>query len=166
MNDTTDLCPCASQTLFPDCCGPYIEGAKIPETAEQMMRARYTAHARVDIDFIVNTHYPDTAGNVSKEGTRRWAEGSDWLGLDILSTKKGGTQDKTGEVEFIAHYRDRNGERHRHHELSLFNKVNGQWRFRDSQVPEVGQVRREAPKVGRNDPCPCGSGKKYKKYCG
>ena len=26
--------------------------------------------------------------------------------------------------------------------------------------------RREAPKVGRNDPCPCGSGKKYKKCCG
>ena len=28
------------------------------------------------------------------------------------------------------------------------------------------QVKREAPKVGRNDPCPCGSGKKYKKCCG
>ena len=27
-------------------------------------------------------------------------------------------------------------------------------------------VRREAPKVGRNDPCPCGSGKKYKHCCG
>ncbi len=27
-------------------------------------------------------------------------------------------------------------------------------------------ARREAPKVGRNDPCPCGSGKKYKKCCG
>jgi preprotein translocase subunit SecA len=27
-------------------------------------------------------------------------------------------------------------------------------------------VRRDAPKVGRNDPCPCGSGKKYKACCG
>jgi preprotein translocase subunit SecA len=27
-------------------------------------------------------------------------------------------------------------------------------------------VRRTQPKVGRNDPCPCGSGKKYKKCCG
>jgi uncharacterized protein len=26
--------------------------------------------------------------------------------------------------------------------------------------------RRDAPKVGRNDPCPCGSGKKYKQCCG
>jgi uncharacterized protein len=31
-------------------------------------------------------------------------------------------------------------------------------------IPET--VRREAPKVGRNDPCPCGSGKKHKNCCG
>jgi preprotein translocase subunit SecA len=30
----------------------------------------------------------------------------------------------------------------------------------------VRQVKREEPKVGRNDPCPCGSGKKYKKCHG
>jgi preprotein translocase subunit SecA len=30
----------------------------------------------------------------------------------------------------------------------------------------VQTVRREGPKVGRNDPCPCGSGKKYKKCHG
>ena len=29
-----------------------------------------------------------------------------------------------------------------------------------------GPQRREAPKVGRNDPCPCGSGQKFKKCCG
>ena len=33
--------------------------------------------------------------------------------------------------------------------------------------PDVDRtVRREEPKVGRNDPCPCGSGKKYKNCCG
>jgi len=37
----------------------------------------------------------------------------------------------------------------------------------DSSAPKVATpVVREAPKVGRNDPCPCGSGKKYKKCCG
>ena len=39
-----------------------------------------------------------------------------------------------------------------------------------SEAPEIPQVAvpvtREAPKVGRNDPCPCGSGKKFKKCCG
>jgi preprotein translocase subunit SecA len=31
---------------------------------------------------------------------------------------------------------------------------------------KVKTIVRQAPKVGRNDPCPCGSGKKYKKCCG
>jgi len=31
---------------------------------------------------------------------------------------------------------------------------------------KVETVRRQEPRVGRNDPCPCGSGKKYKKCCG
>ena len=31
---------------------------------------------------------------------------------------------------------------------------------------KVETFRREAPKVGRNDPCPCGSGKKFKRCCG
>ncbi|HOT63582.1 MAG TPA: SEC-C metal-binding domain-containing protein, partial [Treponemataceae bacterium] len=33
-----------------------------------------------------------------------------------------------------------------------------------SSTPDQAQVVRVVPKVGRNDPCPCGSGKKYK-YC-
>jgi len=32
--------------------------------------------------------------------------------------------------------------------------------------PQPAQLRREAPKVGRNDVCPCGSGKKFKKCHG
>lgn len=32
-------------------------------------------------------------------------------------------------------------------------------------VQKVDTFRRETPKIGRNDPCPCGSGKKYKKCC-
>jgi len=40
----------------------------------------------------------------------------------------------------------------------------GEWRqaFEEVQQPFV----REGPKVGRNDPCPCGSGRKFKKCCG
>ncbi|HDZ20727.1 MAG TPA: hypothetical protein ENH80_11455 [Phycisphaerae bacterium] len=32
--------------------------------------------------------------------------------------------------------------------------------------PKVETIRRDVQKVGRNEPCPCGSGKKYKKCCG
>jgi len=38
--------------------------------------------------------------------------------------------------------------------------------FQGGDVPKVETYKREKPKVGRNDPCPCGSGKKYKKCCG
>ncbi|MCC5789259.1 MAG: preprotein translocase subunit SecA [Opitutales bacterium] len=37
---------------------------------------------------------------------------------------------------------------------------------KEVKLPEARQVKRDLPKVGRNDPCPCGSGKKYKKCCG
>ena len=34
------------------------------------------------------------------------------------------------------------------------------------EQPKKQPIRRKTPKIGRNDPCPCGSGKKYKKCCG
>jgi len=37
---------------------------------------------------------------------------------------------------------------------------------RVSASARTSKPRRNAPKVGRNDPCPCGSGKKHKKCCG
>jgi SEC-C motif-containing protein len=51
-----------------------------------------------------------------------------------------------------------------HHERSEFKKRDGQWYFMDGKL--VQEPVRAADKVGRNDPCPCGSGKKYKKCCG
>lgn len=47
--------------------------------------------------------------------------------------------------------------------------MHAHWLERRSAQPAVAArvpVRREAPKVGRNDPCPCGSGQKHKKCCG
>lgn len=37
--------------------------------------------------------------------------------------------------------------------------------FDPAQVPKTRPIERAMPKAGRNDPCPCGSGKKYKKCC-
>ena len=74
MSDSEPDCPCTSGKSFAECCEPFIGGAQIPETAEAMMRARYTAHTLVDMNFVRNTHHPDTAGDIDIEGTRRWAE--------------------------------------------------------------------------------------------
>ncbi len=55
-----DNCPCGSHSSYATCCEPIISGNRVAETAEQMMRARYTAHDKVEIDFIFNSTHPDS----------------------------------------------------------------------------------------------------------
>jgi SEC-C motif-containing protein len=50
--------------------------------------------------------------------------------------------------------------------VSRFLKQDGEWYFVDGQLVAPKTEKRNQPKVGRNDPCPCGSAKKYKKCCG
>ncbi|MCP5152706.1 MAG: YchJ family protein [Ectothiorhodospiraceae bacterium] len=158
-------CECGSGEQFEACCGRYLAAGQWPTTATGLMRARYTAYVRADIPFLSESNHPDTRHEFDPLGARRWAEGSEWKGLEILDTEGGGEDDTTGSVEFVAHYR-RRGEMVRHHELALFEKHDGRWHFKDARSPQVETVVRAAPKVGRNEPCPCGSGRKYKKCCG
>ena len=58
------------------------------------------------------------------------------------------------------------GEAVEHHEHAYFKKLDGEWKFIDGEIESGVPYVREEPKIGRNDPCPCGSGKKYKKCCG
>lgn len=159
-------CPCGSGRPGTECCDRFIDEGTAPATAEALMRARYTAHVRADLDYIVSTHDPAGREEIDREATRRWAERAEWLGLEILHTEAGGTGDDSGTVEFVAHYRER-GERRRHHEVARFRRGDdGRWLFVDGRAPEQATVQRTGPRVGRNDPCPCGSGRKFKKCCG
>lgn len=158
-------CPCGSSRDYASCCGPFIEGDAKAPTAEQLMRSRYTAYVRARIDYITKTHDPSTRSSHDEEAARAWAESAEWMGLEILSTEAGGANDERGEVEFIARYRNEDGEQE-HREISEFRKHHGAWYFTSGKVLGLQPVRRDSPKVGRNDPCPCGSGKKFKKCCG
>ena len=104
-------------------------------------------------------------GEFDGEACREWADASTWSGIDILGTDRGGEDDDEGYVEFMAHYAS-NGEKVEHHEHSYFKKIDGEWKFIDGKIENLDPYVREEPKIGRNDPCPCGSGKKYKKCCG
>ena len=77
---------------------------------------------------------------------------------------KGGESDEEGIVEFEATY-SQHHTRDVHHETAYFKKVNGDWMYSYGAMTPTTVVR-ETPKVGRNEPCPCGSGKKYKNCCG
>ena len=158
-------CPCQSGTIFNQCCEPILEGKRLAETAEQLMRARYTAYTQVNMDFIEKTHDPETKSDIDMESSREWAESTNWTGLEIIETQQGGVNDEQGTVQFKAMFETEEGPQH-HQELSQFTKRDGIWFFTDATDPTVQTFVRSGPKVGRNDPCPCGSGKKYKKCCG
>jgi len=161
--EETNSCPCGSGNDYTACCEPVITGRKKAETAEQLMRARYSAHEKVEIDFLYESTHPDHRKGYDHKTTRTWAEDSEWHGLEILETVQGGPKDEEGEVTFIARFRDKSGVRS-HHERGQFKKRKGNWLFTEGTMVK-GQPLTSA-KVGRNDPCPCGSGKKFKKCCG
>ena len=157
-------CPCGLGESLESCCLPIIKGKKAP-TAEALMRARYTAYALAEIDFLFSSLHPSSPGDADRSGTERWAKKSKWNSLEIVDTKAGGEDDEEGEVEFIARYTF-DGLEQNHHERALFRKHEGRWYFVDGRRVSHQPVVRSGPRVGRNDPCPCGSGKKHKKCCG
>ncbi|HYQ17167.1 MAG TPA: YchJ family metal-binding protein [Polyangiaceae bacterium] len=142
-----------------------LAGKALPETAEALMRARYTAYATGDIDFIFSSHDPATVGEVDRNNTEAWSKSAEWLGLEISGTEAGQANDDVGTVEFVARYKLR-GVSIDHRERASFKKVGPRWVFVDGVELKGPPVRNEGPKAGRNDPCPCGSGKKYKKCHG
>ena len=158
-------CHCNSGLEFDECCGPFLSGEKLPATAEALMRSRYSAYVSVEVGYLGETLHPDHRHDHDAAATKRWAEQSEWLGLEIGATQGGGEDDVDGEVEFIASFREHGAVR-KHHEFSRFKKEDGRWYYVDGKVPTPETVVNEQPKVGRNQPCPCGSGKKYKKCCG
>lgn len=159
-------CPCCSGRVYAECCEPMISGAVVASTAEQLLRSRYSAHAVGAVDYIVETNHADTRDTIDRDATEKWAAESTWSGLDIKRIEGGEAGDAQGQIEFVASYRDARDRAQTHHELALFEKVGDRWFFKDAAAPRQEQVRREGEKVGRNDPCPCGSEKKFKKCCG
>jgi SEC-C motif-containing protein len=159
------LCACGSTLKSTECCLPLIQGKAKAKTAEQLMRSRYSAFVLGEIDYILKTHHSKTVGEVDRAGIEEWSKKSKWLGLKIIDTNAGREGDEQGTVTFHVQY-EMDGKVQDHREHSLFAKENGEWKFLDAEPAKTDTIRREEPKVGRNDPCTCGSGKKFKKCCG
>ncbi len=158
-------CDCGSGLDYQLCCMPIITGVAQAKTAEALLRARFTAHVKLEVDFIVNTIHPDKAAEHDPAIIKEWAEQTKWLRLEIIEKQKGTEKDTTGLIEFNAYYERKKGEEV-HSEVAQFVKKDNSWYFYDAAPPKVKQVINSAPKTGRNDPCICGSGKKFKKCCG
>jgi SEC-C motif domain protein len=164
MTENNEICPCGSGVQFSECCEPIIKGTRESETAEELMRARYSAFVTHAIDFIVASTHSRTRKEIDLSFIREWSETSTWRGLEIIETKQ--VNDNKAFVSFEARFTTQGGEDQRHRERSLFERENGEWRFVTGDELKNPTVRYETPPPGRNDPCPCGSGKKYKKCHG
>jgi SEC-C motif-containing protein len=158
-------CPCGSGLAHDACCRPIITGEAAAETAEALMRARYSAYVTEEIPFLLESLHPEHRDEHDAEAVEVWASESEWHGLEILGTEDGGPDDETGRVEFACTYTFED-ETRRHHEDATFARHDGRWYFVEGDAVREQPFRRAEPKVGRNDPCPCGSGKKFKKCCG
>ena len=159
------MCHCGLELPYEQCCGQYHQGEAKAPTAEALMRSRYCAFVMEEIGYLEQTLHPDQRHDFDYDNSLQWAKSSEWLGLEILNTEKGGVDDEEGMVEYIANFKSQK-KIQKHHENGNFVKVDAQWYYMSGNMVSQETVKREGKKVGRNEPCPCGSGKKYKKCCG
>lgn len=155
-------CPCGSGKSYVDCCESIIKNQSAT-TALSLMRSRYTAYCNCDVDYLLNTVKWENRKQYNRSEIAQWSKENTWTKLEIIRFEKGEINDTNGIVEFKAFYNDAKGLEHIHHEISTFSKDNGSWFYVDGKF--VSQKTNSTQNVDRNSPCPCGSGKKYKKCC-
>jgi SEC-C motif-containing protein len=128
------------------------------------MRARYSAYTQHEVDFLLGSVHPDSPGEVDRRSTEAWAKHAEWQGLEIIERSGGGANDDEGRVEFVAKFSIK-GSPQRHHERAVFRRHNGKWLYWDGQEIRPQPISGPRIKPGRNDDCPCGSARKFKKCC-
>ena len=153
-------CPCGTGRTFALCCDPILTQQRPAATAEELMRSRFSAHVAHDFPHLHRTHLESSREPYVADPQ---AGGTNWTRLAIHAHEVGPQPDKAF-VDFTAYYRDGDKELALH-EKAEFQKIEGTWFYirpiREGPAP----IKTTQAKVGRNDPCPCGSGKKYKQCC-
>ena len=161
MSTQPKPCFCDSRNTFANCCQPILNNQQTAQTAELLMRSRFSAFCSANIDYLIATHHPSKRQANDHQELAETISHCEWLQLKIVDTKQGQPSDAKGEVEFIATYTQQ-GQPSRLHERSRFVQEEGQWFYLDGEILEANNKL----SLGRNDPCYCGSGKKFKKCCG
>jgi SEC-C motif-containing protein len=158
-----EICPCGSGKNYVLCCEPIIKKTALADSPETLMRSRYSAYVKKEILWLRDSLEEKQRKDFDEKGARQWSEHSKWISLSIVRSKTD-EENNTGWVEFSAKYKQ-DGIVREHHEISEFVRRNGEWQLTEGRMVKPEPVRKEQT-TGRNDPCPCGSGKKYKKCCG
>ncbi|MDR3001125.1 MAG: YchJ family protein [Fibromonadaceae bacterium] len=160
---TEEICPCGSEKNYSLCCEPIIKKEALAENPEALMRSRYSAYAKGEVLWLRDSLEESQRKDFDEKGARQWSSGAEWLGLTIVNSEIDEEKD-SGHVEFVAKYKQ-SGVARDHHEVTEFVRKNKKWYLTEGRMVKPETVRKEQT-VGRNDPCPCNSGKKFKKCCG
>jgi len=127
------LCPCESKRTYDRCCEPYLLGKAFPETAEKLMRSRFSAYAMVRADYLVATTSEEERAKIDPDELERYCRAVKCISLRILETELGGKDDETGVVVFHAKLLI-NGKRMLHRERSRFVREAGKWAYVDGDT--------------------------------
>ncbi|WP_350430977.1 YchJ family protein [Shewanella sp. H8] len=152
VDSASSQCPCGSLQTYVQCCEPYHLNYSVADTPERLMRSRYSAFVLRHFTYLILTHHPDYLQGLTEQ---QLAQGNtQWLGLEVVSSKQ---QSDHAEVTFKAWFID-NKQIDAIYECSSFVKQQNRWFYTQGQ-----QMTTRLP--GRNDPCICNSGKKFKQCC-
>ncbi|CAM4397525.1 YchJ family protein [Pseudoalteromonas ostreae] len=155
MTSLTDsLCLCGSEQSYSDCCEKLHLGNRQATSPEQLMRSRFVAYALKNAKYIYQTYAQEKQAENPIKEIADFANSCRFIKLTVFSADQ---QEHTGCVEFCVSYFYQNLFCQLH-EKSSFIKEDGQWRYLDGEIFPIADI-----KIKRNDECPCGSGKKYKK---
>ncbi|MBT0586420.1 SEC-C domain-containing protein [Alteromonas sp. SM 2104] len=164
-NATADAaCPCGSGRALTNCCLPLLTGDSSDTEAircEQLMRSRYSAYALGFYDYVLSTYATETRPSLTAQQLRNENRQTQWHRLVVTAASH-------NSVDFSAYYSEPSamGSASRTlfllSEHSRFIQEDGRWRYYDGDIKaESGPI-----KLGRNEPCFCASGKKFKRCCG
>lgn len=129
-NSQNNPCPCGSPS-YETCCARYLVGEAAAQTAEQLMRSRYSAYVLGRDDYLRRTWH---ASARPQDATLADTQ-TKWLGLEVRRHEQQGDQ---ATVEFVARYKI-GGRAQRLHEISRFVREDGNWYYVDGSFPERQQ---------------------------
>lgn len=147
-------CPCGSRKEYQHCCLRFHNQSCVPATAEELMRSRYSAFCTGELSYLINSWHP--AFRPAAETIL--SDCAHYISLQIIDTDKGRPEDTTGEVTFVVQYID-NDQLVTMKEKSSFIKHQHKWLYQEGEN-ELSQKT-----LKKSAPCPCGSGKKFKRCC-
>lgn len=141
-------CLCGNDLDYAACCGRFLERNEAPQSALELMRSRYSAYVLKKGQYL---HDTCSAHLQADEAIEEISEQKiEWLGLKIVESSE-------EMVTFMAYYRE-NGRVEVMKERSFFTKEAGVFTYDRGELMKA--------EIARNEPCPCQSGKKFKRCCG